>query len=87
MIARASQNNVNFFGACLLRSSLCVKDSIDVCETRMLETTYTWEFDAAVTAFRGSSSLLDVQESELSTWGLDHTDIVRGGVVTVRRKK
>lgn len=49
------------------------------------ETTYTWEFDAAVTALGGSSSLLDVQESELSTWGLDHTDIVRGGVVTVRR--
>lgn len=45
--------------------------------------TYAWEFDAAVTAFRGSSSLLDVQEPELATGSLDDTDVVRGGVVAI----
>lgn len=47
------------------------------------EGTYTWELDTAVTAFGRSSSLLDVQKSELATGSLDHSDVVRGGVVAV----
>ena len=38
--------------------------------------TYTWEFRAAVAAFRGCASLSDMEESELTTGGLDHADIV-----------
>lgn len=40
-----------------------------------------WELDATVTAFWGSSLLLDVQVTELSTRSLDDTSLVRLGVV------
>lgn len=38
--------------------------------------TYTWEFDAAVTALWCGTPLLDVEVSKLSTWSLDHADLV-----------
>jgi len=43
--------------------------------------TYTRELDAAVTTFRCSSLLLDVEVSELATGGLDYADLVGHGVV------
>ena len=45
--------------------------------------TYTWELGAAVTAFRGSAALLEVQKTEVATGGLDDADLVRPGVVAV----
>jgi len=45
--------------------------------------TYTWELDAAVTALWCSSLLLEVEVTELATWGLDNADLVGGGVVPV----
>jgi hypothetical protein len=47
------------------------------------ESTYAWQLDTTVTAFRGSSSLLDVQSSQLTTGSLDDSDFVGGGVVTM----
>jgi hypothetical protein len=46
--------------------------------------TYTWEFDAAVTAFWGRTLLLDVEVSKLAAGGLDHADLVRLGIVSIR---
>ena len=43
--------------------------------------TYTWELDAAVTAFWCSTLLLEVKDTELATWGLDDADLVGGGVI------
>lgn len=43
--------------------------------------TYTWEFGAAVTALGSSSSLLEVQVSQLAAWSLDDADLVALGVV------
>jgi len=43
--------------------------------------TYACQLCAAVTAFRCSALLLDVQISELAAWGLDHADLVGDGVV------
>jgi hypothetical protein len=52
---------------------------------RLIEgATYTGEFNAAVAAFGGCASLLDVQKSELAAGGLDHAHIVGGGVVPAR---
>ena len=45
--------------------------------------TYTGQLDTAVTAFRGSSSLLEVQGSQLATGGLDDPGRVGGRVVSV----
>lgn len=45
--------------------------------------TYTWKFCAAVTALGCSTSLLDVQVSELTSRRLDDADLVRAGVVSV----
>ena len=47
----------------------------------ILFSTYTREFDTAVTALRRSASLLDVKVSELATGSLDHTDKVRFCVI------
>ena len=41
----------------------------------------TGKLETAVAALGSSSLLLNVQVSELSTRGLDHADIVAGGVV------
>ena len=46
--------------------------------------TYAGELDAAVTAFRGSSALLDVKHSGSATGGLDDPRQVRRGVVAKR---
>lgn len=48
------------------------------------EATYAGELDAAVTAFRGSSALLDVKHSGSATGGLDDPRQVRRGVVAKR---
>lgn len=45
--------------------------------------TYTCKLDTAVAALWCSSSLLDVKVTELTTWGLDHADLVGLGVVSV----
>jgi len=47
-----------------------------------MSSTYTCELDTTVTALGGGSSLLDVQVAELTTWGLDHADLVGLGVVS-----
>ena len=47
------------------------------------EVTYTRQLDTTVTAFRGSSSLLEVQGSQLATGGLDDPGRVGGRVVSV----
>lgn len=48
-----------------------------------MRSTYTGELDAAVTAFRCSALLLDVQVSEVATRGLDDANLVRLGVVPI----
>lgn len=45
--------------------------------------TYAWELGAAVTAFGSSATLLQVQQTEVATGGLDHADLVGAGVVAV----
>lgn len=41
----------------------------------------TWKSNAAVTTLWSRGVLLDVQVSEVTTWGLDDLDLVRSGVV------
>ena len=50
---------------------------------RSVGCTHTGELDAAVSALDGSSALLDVKVTELSTGGLDDADLVGTGVVPV----
>jgi len=45
-------------------------------ESSLRDVTYTTELQAAVTAFRNSSLLLDVKVSESATGGLDNADLV-----------
>jgi hypothetical protein len=45
--------------------------------------TYTWELDATVTALWCGSLLLEVEVTELATWGLDNADLVGGGVIPI----
>lgn len=59
--------------ALLVCASKCTIGSWDV--------TYTSELGAAVTALGSSSSLLDVEDTGLTTGRLDDTGPVRGGVV------
>lgn len=47
--------------------------------------TYTRELGTAVTALGGSSALLDVQSSQLTTGGLDDAGEVGGGVVAISK--
>jgi len=65
--------------------STIVRTKFPSCLARpgLLRGTYTWEFNAAITTFGSSSSLLDVQQSKLAAGGLDDTDVVRGSVVRV----
>ena len=44
---------------------------------------YTWQFDTAITAFWGRSSLLDVKVAEIAAGGFDDADFVGAGVVAV----
>ena len=48
---------------------------------RSLGWTYACQLGATITAFWRSSSLLDVQVSQLATWSLDDADLVRLCVV------
>jgi hypothetical protein len=45
----------------------------------------TWKSNTAVTALWSRGILLDVQVSEVTTWGLDDLDLVRSGVVYSKR--
>jgi hypothetical protein len=45
--------------------------------------TYTWELDAAVTAFWCCAALLEVEEPQRTAGGLDDADLVGAGVVAV----
>ena len=51
-----------------------------------LGSTHTGKLDATVTALGGSTLLLDVEVPELTTGGLDDTDLVGPRVVPVRKK-
>lgn len=44
--------------------------------------TYAWKLDTAVTALGRGAFLLDVQVSKLTTGSLDHSNLVRPGVVS-----
>lgn len=54
---------------------------VDSSHVEKAEGTYARQLDTAVTTFRVGSPLLDVQESQFTTGGLDGPREVRGGVV------
>lgn len=54
------------------------------CKFRFRASTYTRELGAAVTALGDSSALLDVQNSDVTTGGLDDTGSVGTGVVAAK---
>lgn len=58
--------------------------SLSGCKNRFRTITYTRELGAAVTALGDGSALLDVQNSEVTTGGLDDTGPVGAGVVAVK---
>lgn len=54
------------------------------CKLRFRASTYTRELGAAVTALGDGSALLDVQNSDVTTGGLDDTGSVGTGVVAAK---
>lgn len=58
--------------------------SLSSCKIRFRTITYTRQLGAAVTALGDGSALLDVQNSEVTTGGLDDTGPVGAGVVAVK---
>lgn len=63
------------------RASAALPTAAAAADKCLGESTYAWKPDAAITAFRGRASLLDVEVSELAAGSLDDPNLVGPGVV------